>query len=220
MEGLSLRAYIVTGLFVAFAAWVYVTPKPGKVEGKNEDWMESVAPAKVASYSFLPSGEDPQCSYKSPEMVYDTLVPTVGILARVYEHEGQRFDVTLIASRDKASFHDPRVCFTAQNYEITEEQSITIDTKTRGQIPATLAKMTTPDKGQAVAVFFYRGNHGFYGNTTRLKFSMLGDQIMGRSDTDAVFYRFIPSGDLSVDRLKSFIALYMDTAGKSSKGYF
>jgi hypothetical protein len=220
MEGLSLRAYLVAGALLLMTGWVYLTPRPGKVAGKDEAWMGKVAPAKVANYTFIAGSEDPLCTYKSPEMVYKSLVPTVGILARVYEYQGQRFDVNLIASRDKASFHDPRVCFTAQDYTITEEQAIQIKTTTRGKISATLAKMTTPKNEQAIAVFFYRSNHGFFADTTRLKFSMLWDQIWGRTDIDTVFYRFIPDGDVRPEKLIEFIATYMDTAGATSKGYF
>jgi hypothetical protein len=220
MEGLKLRAYVLAGLFAVSAVAVYLTPKPTSVPGRDENWMEKVAPARVANYAYIASPEDPQCTYKSPKMVYDTLIPTVGILARVYEYQGQRFDVTLIASRDRASFHDPRVCFTAQGYNITEEQAISIPTQTRGNIPATLAKMTTPNSGDTVAVYFYRGADGFHGGTTNLKVAMLKDQVMGKPSEDAVFYRFIPTGDISVERLEKFIGLYMDTAGKESKGYF
>src|ERR1051325_9937753 len=114
MEGLNVRAYIVAGLLLATAAWSQFSPRPGKVPGRTEAWMEQVAPKAVANYRFIPSidpaDNDALCSYKSPKMVYDTLAPTVGILARVFESSGQKFDVTLIASRDRASFHDPRVC--------------------------------------------------------------------------------------------------------------
>lgn len=220
MEGLKLRSFVVTGILVVFAGLVYLTPRPGKVPGRSQDWMNSVAPAKVASYSFIPSDSDPQCTYKQPQMVYDTLAPTVGILARVFQAQDATFDVTLIASRDRVSFHDPRVCFTAQGYNITEESAISIPTKTRGNIPATLAKMTTPDKAQALAVYFYKDTNGFKGDTTSLKVSMLIDQVKGRTDTDAVFYRFIPSTNVDQERLTRFISLYMDKAGKDSNGYF
>lgn len=226
MEGLSKRAYVVAGLLAAFAVFVYLTPKPGAVPGRTEEWMEKVAPARVANYGFISSPENPQCTYKTSKMVYDTLVPTVGILARVYEAQGKKYDVTLIASRDRGSFHDPRVCFTAQGYNITDEQSILIPTKTRGNIPATLAKMTSPNSGESVAVYFYRGAKGFYGGTTSLKIAMVWDQVKGLPSNDAVFYRFISMGDgsgtspESVESLKRFIALYMDQANKDSKGYF
>lgn len=212
---------VVAGAFLAFAGWAYFTPKPAPVPGRTETWMEKVAPATVAEYSFIPNPNPSEglCSYKSPKMVYDALAPTVGILARVYESQGQKYDVQLIASRDKGSFHDPRVCFTAQHYNIAEEQQISIPTQTRGNIPATLAKMDGPD-GPTVAVYFYHGPHGFYGDTTKLKIAMLMEQIRGKNDVDAAFYRFIPLGDLNTDRLLRFIGLYMDKAGKDSNGYF
>jgi hypothetical protein len=219
MEGLKLRSFIVSGALLLFAAWVYMTPKPGVVPGQTEDWMEKIAPAKVAGYTFIAGSQDPQCTYKADKMVYDTLVPTVGILARVYESRGQKYDVNLIASRDRGSFHDPRVCFTAQNYAIQEEKEITIPTKERGLIKATFAKMKGPE-GDTAAVYFYKGPKGFYSNTSSLKIAMLMEQFTGKTDIDGVFYRFIPMGDIDSERLVRFIAEYMDAAGKESKGYF
>src|SRR5579862_3788753 len=103
---------------------------------RTEAWMESKAPASVGNYTFIADPDardnDPQCTYKSPKEVYDDLAPTVGIVARVYESGGQKFDVTLIASRDRASFHDPRVCFTAQHYNPMDGPEITVPTKSRG----------------------------------------------------------------------------------------
>jgi hypothetical protein len=222
MEGLKLRSYVVAGLMLAFAGWVLLTPKPGPVPGRTEKWMETIAPTQVADFRFVqadPSNTDPLCSYKSPKFTYDTLVPTVGILARVYEARGQRFDVNLIASRDKASFHDPRVCFSAQKYDITNEQGITIPTS-RGDVPATLAAMTGPDGRPTLAIYFYRGPNGFYGSTTSLKLAMLLNKGLGKSDVDCVFYRFIALDNPDRDALIRFITLYMDKAGTDSGGYF
>src|ERR1043165_10220322 len=102
MAGLKLRLFIVAGIMLAFAGWVFLTPKPGPIAGHTEQWMEKIAPMEVGAYHFVPG--DPGvgnslCTYKSPKMVYDTLVPTVGILARVYESRGEHYDVNLIASR-------------------------------------------------------------------------------------------------------------------------
>jgi hypothetical protein len=220
MEGLKLRSFIVSGALLAFGAWVYLTPKPQPVPGQTEDWMETVAPAVVGDYTFRRSAEDPQCTYKAQKMVYDTLLPTVGIVARVYEHGSQGYDVNLIASRDRGSFHDPRVCFTAQKYDIKEEKEIEIPTKHRGKIRATFAKMKGPD-GDTSAVYFYRGpKKQFYSNTSSLKIAMLLEQFKGKTDVDGVFYRFIPMGDNDPERLIQFIGLYMDTAAKDGQGYF
>ncbi len=223
MEGLKLRSFIVAGILLAFAAWVQLTPKPAPVAGRDETWMESAAPKAVANYKFIsnpdPTATDQMCTFKSPKYVYETLVPTVGIVARVYEYRGERYEVYLIASRDHASFHDPRVCFTAQNYNIVQEDQILVPTETRGNIPATLAHMTGPD-GSMIAVYFYKGPNGFLGTTTSLKFAMLFDQLKGKADADCVFYRFVSLGSQDTEKLKRFITMYMETAEKTSRGYF
>jgi hypothetical protein len=220
MEGLKLRSFVVAGLMLLTAAWAAVSSRPQVVASRDEDWMKKTAPARVGDFDFLTSNSmEPGATYKSPQMVYDALHPTVGILARVYEHGGEAYDVNLIASRDRASFHDPRVCFTAQGYSIQSDEAITIKTKTRGDIPATLAAMKGP-QGPTLAVFFYRGPNGFYGTTMNLKWALLWEQLRGNNNLDGVFYRFIPTGVPDRDRLIKFVQDYMDLAGKQSDGYF
>jgi len=232
MERLKLNVYIVCGLLLATAAWSQYSPKPEKIAGKTEAWLEEVAPKTVGDFSFLPDrsqpDSDPLCSYKDPKEVYDSLAPTIGILARVYQSGAQAFDTTLIASRDRVSFHDPRVCFTAQGWVIGDEQQITIPTQTRQEIPATMVQLTGPDGKPGIAVYFYKGPRGYYGSTTRFKIALLMDQLKGRADLDGIFYRFIPMAMLDKDqvtqadkdRLIQFISQYMDEAGQKSGGYF
>jgi hypothetical protein len=219
MEGLKLRSFIMSGLLIATAAVSCVSARPTRTPGHDEAWIRKVAPFKVAGYNFIPSASDPLESYHNPQMVYDTLKATDGMLARVYSGNNQGFDVNLIASSDKASFHDPRVCFSAQGYSIDSEEQVIIKTKHRGDIPATLAQMTGPD-GATSAVYFYRGPHGFYGTTMGLKWALLFDQLKGKADLDGVFYRFIPEPNIAADRLVEFVGLYMDEAGKTSGGFF
>jgi hypothetical protein len=225
MERLTLRAYVVAGLLVVTAAWAQLSPRPGKVVGKTEAWMEQVTPMKVDGSSFIPDS-DPKnlyCSYKDIPMVYDALRPTVGIVARRFQIGGRLYDVTLIASNDRSSFHDPRVCFTAQGYDLTDGPLVNIPTKTRGNIPATLAPIKAPDGRPSTAVYFYKGPRGFYGTTTSLKFALFWDQLAGRSNLDGVFYRFILDGESSPEaqeKLIKFVSTYMDQANHDSNGYF
>lgn len=219
MEGLKLRSFIVAGLFVVVAILVFVSPRPKISRDKNEDWMKAHAPVQVASFAFQPSVEDPQASGRQPEIVYTELAPTVGILDRIYKEGTRSYDVVLIASSSKASFHDPRVCFVSQGYDMYEQEGIEIPTKTRGPIPATLVKMHH-EGGDVNGIFFYRSPRGFYGTTMSLKIAMLWDQVLGRSEQDGVFYRFIPMGDPDPKRLIEFVGKYMDESGKLSNGYF
>jgi len=226
MEGLKVRAFVLTGILLATGALCAFSPRPGSVPGLDEHWMETHTP-RTGKFQFLkpatpPDGDD-LCTYKDPKEIYDDLKPTVGILARVYDYDGHQYDVNLIASRDKASFHDPHVCFTAQRYTIVDGPLVSIPTKTRGEIQATLADLTSPDGKPALAVYFYRGPKGFYGTTMGLKWALLFDQFKGRVDLDGVFYRFIFDGPDDPDnqqRLIGFIGDYMDEAGKDSGGYF
>lgn len=220
MEGLKLRSFILCGLMLVTAGLAAISTRPKPVTGKDETWMKKVVPGTIGQYSFIPSAKDPEESYHCEKMVYDGLLPTVGMLARVYQAGNNSYDVNLIASRDRNSFHDPRVCFTAQRYTIVQEDPITIKTKTRGEIPATYAQMTGPN-GPTAAVFFYRGPNGaFYGTTMGLKWKLFFDALSGKADLDGVFYRFIPMQNLDKDALVAFVSQFMDESGKASGGYF
>lgn len=222
MEGLKLRSFIVAGLMAATAAWAAISAHPQQTrDNRDEEWMKKMAPTKIGDFELdTTNSTEPGASYKSPKMVYDTLNPTIGIVARIYEHGGQSFDVNLIASRDRASFHDPRVCFSAQGYEIVSDEAITVKTKTRGDIPASFALMKS-QQGPTMAVYFYRGPEHFYGTTMNLKWALVFNQLKGAGMGDGVFYRFIPiSQGTTREQLMKFVEEFMDTAGRQSKGFF
>jgi hypothetical protein len=154
------------------------------------------------------------------EMTYDELKP-FGIVARVFEHDRKRFDVVLIASADRTSFHDPRVCFRGQGFLLEKEREEVVQTKTRGTIPVTFAEMKNPQGTQSIAAFFYRDQDGFYPNPQAMSMAWLKRAFFKLQSSEGVFYRFIPMHDgATVEELKRFIQLYMDEAPNVSGGYF
>lgn len=202
---------VVAGIYVNFAGKsTYAT--------KDEKWMEVHAPKRLGEYSMVPSQENPEQSYSMGDVVRNELAP-YGIVCRVYKNFNLMVDVVLIASQNKASFHDPRVCFTAQGWSIVEESAIDIDTP-RGKIPATFVKMNRNGEN-STGIYFYKGPGGFCSNATKLKFGMFWERIMGGRNVDGVFYRFMPYNcELSQDDLKKFVANYMVEVDKTSNGYF
>lgn len=219
MEGLKKRIYFVALALILVGAFNTYAGISSAGEPKTEAWMEERAPDVVMNMGYAPSAENPEQSYRMDESTYKTLTP-FGIVARSYSGKAGEYDAVLIASRSRSSFHDPRVCFTAQRWKILEEKPITIETKTRGIVPATLVIMEGPRTRQ-IAAYFYRGPTGFKGSTVQLKFDMFWQRLLGRSDVDGVFYRFIPGNtDCTEEELKQFIAEYLEEAKKSSGGYF
>lgn len=225
MEGLKKRAFIIGGLFVLTGAVVWATPKASFANPKSEATLEQLAPMGVKDYKMLPSDrvhEDPKLqnvSYRMDESTYAELKP-YGIVARIMEKGDKRFDVVLISSNKKSSFHDPRVCFRAQGWTFKEEEQAEIETS-RGKIPVTMVRMVDKNQQPYIAAFTYKGPQGFRSTPQSLAFSMLIEQIKGRTDIEGAFYRFIPLYENATEaELKDFIRMYLEEAEKTSKGFF
>lgn len=221
MEGLRKRTLIIAVGFIAVGLGFRAlarSPQPTR----TESWMEKVTPKEIPGYRMEQSAENPEVSYKSPDMVYDTLVP-YGIVARVFTEEKgvKSFDVNVIASSTKDSFHDPRVCFTAQGWNIDKETNAVVKTKTRGDVPVTLAEMSHAKLGKHPAVFFYKGPDGFTPTTAGLKIQMLKHQFLTLKDQEGTFYRVIAlRSDSTTEDLLKFTGEWLDEANKVSDGFF
>jgi hypothetical protein len=218
MEGLILRGYALGAALVAIGGYFVVSNNVVRTP-KTETWLEQKAPTTVAGTLFDQSLQNPNQTYKMDKVVYDTLHP-FGIVCRVYNVAGEPFDTVLIASASKDSFHDPRDCFSAQGYEISGEETVAINTASRGVIHATYAQLKGPN-GNSDAVFFYKGPEGFIPTTLDLKVSIFKHELATGTNTDGVFYRFItPSEPDAKDKLIKFVSQYVDAANQSSGGYF
>lgn len=241
MERLNKRVWIMAVLLLGYGAMLVFAPdiprnavrgalasagvktNPVHVakESQNEDWMERNSPKKVGEFVFeAANSEDPEVSYKMDEGTYKELRPWGIVARRFFDDKKRGFDAVLIASDSKDSFHDPRVCFTAQKFEILTEGQTIVKTKTRGEIPVTIAEMNGP-QGKAFTAFFYRGPSGFEGTTSNLKQSMFMYQCRTMESPQGVFYRFIPlNEDATPDELLKFIGEFVDEANKVSNGFF
>ncbi len=225
MEGLKSRAFVAVAVLLAAGFAIAFTNRTAS-DPKTEDWMLATLPTSFGDYRANSSAENDLYTYKMDDVTYRTLDP-YGIVARVYESEKTReaYDAVVIASQSKDSFHDPRVCFSAQGWAISNQWVEVIDTKTRGKVPVTLVVMDGPEVRNCVAAFLYKGPGGFYGTTQRLKIAMFFEQMKGGKDRDGVFYRFIPQNMDPNDKdqttkIKRFVAEFVDAVNVASDGYF
>ncbi|MCB8933164.1 MAG: exosortase-associated EpsI family protein [Chthonomonadaceae bacterium] len=219
MERLKKRSFVLAGVLIVAGLAIQLTPRISLAAGKTEDQLEKLAPMQVDDYKMIPGQDDPGQSYKMNQMTYDELKP-FGIVSRVFQNGTRSFDVVLIASNRKESFHDPRLCFTSQGYTLLEEVQKDVETS-RGPIPITFAKMKSLQGEPMITAFFYRGNNGYYATAQRFAFDNLLRQLKGSIDLEGVFYRFIPTyGGATEDELVEFIKQYLEAAGKTSNGYF
>jgi len=239
MERLTKRVWVFAGVLLAYGAVLQFAPETIRSatrsvlntvgfkttavrvakEEQNEEWMKHNSPKDFDAYKFEPGQDDPEVTYRMDQPTYDELRPW-GIVARRFSEGHNVFDAVLIASESKDSFHDPRVCFTAQKFEIVSETVAGIKTKTRGVIPVTLAEMKGP-MGRTTTVFFYKGPNGFRPTTEQLKMDMFLTQCKTMLDPQGVFYRFISMNpDTPQEVFFKFIADFVDKAGETSKGFF
>jgi hypothetical protein len=185
----------------------------------TEQWMESKAPTVVNGIQSTPSP-------RADQATYDLLQP-FGIVGRTFRKTDKAFDVLLIASDRRESFHSPNVCMPAQGLNITNEHVETIETRTRGRIQMTVAELqfpNAPNEKQFMA-YFYRVQDKFIarsGNTTlALTLAMFAGPIHGNFDQNTVFYRFITEDPHATkEELLQFVADYMDAANDASGGFF
>ena len=217
MEELRKRAFGIGGVFI-IAGLAFQFAHGGVAEVRTEQWMEQRTPVEVGRYKMVASNDNPMQSYRQSPMVYEELQP-YGIVARVFTQGDKLVDVLVIASNNKASFHDPRVCFTAQSFVLLSQRVVVVPTRTRGDIEVTETKLKGP-QGETTALFLYRGPGGFHATTSSLAWAMFKYQFTTWDEAEGAFYRFIPGERTSTEDLYKFAGEFLDDAGRMSSGFF
>jgi len=217
MEGLRFRMMLLLVIMLVASTVFHLSARASYVS-RSEEWLESHTPVSFGNYLTEPGPEGTVYSYKMDEATYKVLQPS-GICARVFKNGGKDYDVVVIASRSKESFHDPRQCFSAQGYTLGDSHITDVRTKTRGVVPVTVVKMTSPNNGEMFAAYCYKGPSGFTAYNRDLKISLFIEQLKGNQHLDSAFYRFIPLAKSSTEAdLLSFIGDYLDAAKSTSQG--
>jgi hypothetical protein len=192
----------------------------------DQAWMEQRAPVSVGDYQFVPSPANPQESNLVDQATWDTLLP-FGIVDRIYKKGDGAFEAMLIAGDKRETFHDPNVCLPSQGLGLVDEHEENIQTKTRGAIHVTVAKLNPPDGSQPSWIaYFYRVQDKFLARGRASIFILTlamfkGPLLHGNFDMNTVFYRFISmKPQATKEEFLQFVADFMDKAGETSKGYF
>ncbi len=219
MEKVTKRAYIAAGVLLLGGAFIFAAPSLS-YGAKTEKWLEDNSPKAVGDWQMARTDpNNPAISYRMDERTYRMLEP-FGIVAREYAKDRKAFDVVVIASNQRKSFHDPRLCFTAQGWSLRDDKADTVETKNHGKIPVSVVRVTGNNQPEKVAIFFYRGPSGFFSTTANLKWNMFWERFKGSPKADGIFYRFIPvSPNTSLEDLKAFVGEYLEASEKASNGY-
>lgn len=222
MERLKSRLWVTAGMFIIVGGMLAFAGRPQQVK-REESWIAQQLPEKVGLFQMLPSTEKEgdYCTYRMNKTTYDTLQPW-GIVARVFTKGQEAYDVVVIGSNGKESFHDPKVCFGAQGWVLGPERVEKVATKTRGEVPITLVEMTNQDK-KTISVYFYKTKSaGFTASNSQVRIDMLKHKLQNfGKDDEGAFIRIIPTHpNPDVNKLKEFIGEWLDEAGETSKGYY
>ncbi|MBS1700441.1 MAG: exosortase-associated EpsI family protein [Armatimonadetes bacterium] len=208
---------ILCGLFLATGATLNFAPRAKQVE-RTEKQIADMLPTKVDHFTAQ-LAEGQYCSYVMNESNYQILQPW-GIVARTFVDGPESYDVVVIASHRKESFHDPQVCLRAQGWELTNQRIDKIETKTRGTVPITLFDMAQGGD-KRTAMYFLKTTQGYYADMAKLKWDMFTYKLkhMGKDDEGA-FVRIMPMGTRDVDKMKKFAADWIDKAVDTSNNYY
>lgn len=211
------RLVILAGFFVVSGFAFNLAPRPKQVE-RTEAEVAEMLPLKVGKLNAqLAPGE--YCSYKLDKSNYDVLQPW-GIVARQFVGGTERYEVVVIASHKKESFHDPQVCLTAQSWTLSNQREDVIKTATRGDIPVTLFDME--QHGQKLtSMYFFKMTTGYKASIPTVKWDMFKYKVAHvGTEEEGAFIRIIPGTTSSVENLKKFAADWVDEAVKTSNNYY
>ena len=220
MEQVKIRAYFIGVVLILLGLVITLIPA-AKERPLSQAWLNHHAPMRIGNYRMIPSPEDPWASYRMPEEVYKALKPDA-MLARIYENpSNKKYDVLLLLSRSKNSFHNPEVCFSSQGWSIQSQHQDEITTPYLGILPITVVKMSSVSQKDQLAAFFYKGPGGYFGSTEGFKWGLLRDELLKSKQPEGIFFRFIPeySGE-DIHQLKKFILEYIEEAHRTSYGFF
>lgn len=217
MEKLTLRIIAVGAVLIASGALVNALGKQDRTT-RTEVWVEGKLPQSVGKFTMV-TGEQPGSTYRMDESTYETLKP-YGIVCRRYTKGSEMYDVVVIASRSKESFHDPAQCFTSQGFVLEGSSELPFETKTHGPMMSTLREMVREGRPMITA-YFYKSPTGYTAKNSEVKWTLLFEQMKLNTDLDSAFYRFIPLHDgATKEQLAKFMGEYMDATAKSSDQIF
>ena len=218
------NVYICCAIVGAIGAAIHLMPQPNKTNTISEEKLADMAPRTMRGNEFLKGDGGRDATYKMDEVSYKVLEYPSAI-CRQFDVDGDKYDVVVIASRSKDAFHDPNICFSAQNWVLEKRTPMTFPTKSRGNMPITVITMSNGQTRHQLAAYIYKGPGGYYNDTNKLKLAFLKEELMLGSNLDGVFYRFIPyfkekemSEDQQREALLSFVSEYMDAANEASGG--
>lgn len=207
-----VRSLLVAGLFASVGAGILLRPT-AKSYKVDEGWLERQYPTTLGKYAMQPGSDGSMGhSYRMDPETYKTLKP-YGIVGRTLSDGTSTYDVVTVAGDSEESFHNPLLCFQAQDWTVNWSKEITIQTKSRGPVRATLAQATKAGGTPQYALYTYEGPRGTISDPFQLKGDMFKSEIRSGKIQFATFFRFISlSPDISETQITQFAHDYLEAS--------
>lgn len=211
----------IVALIVLLAGFGVMTNFRTQVTGytrPTEAWLEDVTPAELTGFNMVRSLDNPKQSYKMDPVTYEVLDP-FGIVARIFVRGTERFEAVVIAGDNADSFHDQRGCFQGQGWTITRDRHVTIQTKSRGEVPMNLLTVSGP-QGDRIAAYCFQGpSRKLYSKFFDMWKDFMSAELKTGQIQKGVFFRFIAlNQETSEEDLLQFAADYLDATEQTSAG--
>jgi hypothetical protein len=203
--------YVLSAVFVAFFALLIA--RPGSSAAYTEKDMERLYPSSLGAYHMRPdqTHNNPNQTYRMDESTYQSLVP-YGIVCRVLDNGKTAYDVVVISGDQPDTFHNPLVCFVAQDYKVVDSKQIVLHTKSRGDVPCIEATATKGGHSQ-IAIYTYEGPSGMFPENTPLHRDMFATQLETGKPQSASFFRFMTEySTTTAPELEAFAVSYLDAS--------
>ncbi len=207
-----VRSLLIAGLFAVFGVAVIARPtaKPYHVD---EAWLERQYPTVLGKFVMQP-GIDGSTghSYKMDATTYETLKP-YGIVGRTLSDGVHTMDVVTLAGDSEESFHNPLLCFQAQDWSVHWSKEIVIPTKSRGNVHATIAEASRAGMAPQYAVYTFEGPRGTFPSPWTLKDDMFWSEFKSGKVQFGTFFRFLSlTPNMSEEQVVQFARDYLDAS--------
>lgn len=217
MESMK-RIAIVVSVVMAIMAAVGIYGLAPKVR-PPETWLEEKMLTSVDDYQLIPQEFGSKVSYRMSQISYDTLKPIGIACQRLQDSRGEEVEVVVIAGDSMEAFHDQKICFNAQGWELKNQEVRYLETERHGRIPIMWMTINQPGQASKEAMYVFRTPLGFATyDSAKIEFlkAKLKDPF---ADVFGFSYRFIGlSHGVDEAELKRVAAAYLDQLDESTNG--
>lgn len=217
MEIVAKRVVLLSVMLLAFGLAASMMP-PNPAPARTEEWMEENLPKRVGDFSYIQSADNPGASYRMSESAYEALKP-YGMVARIFEKDGKRFDTVVVAANDRISLHEPTTCFPGQDWKILSERQLTLDSKKRDKVKVMILSMESA-AGRRLALYTFRGPSGTFPIRNDMFWDWFKAELKGVRPEGALMRVMTTNDDTPEEELIKFSTEWFDECEVVSKGIY